>query len=83
VGEVALLLQCALEERGWSQAALCRATGLSTKHVNLLVQGKVPMSPTVAVRVERALPGLLTAEELMYAEVRRQVRAARIQTPVD
>jgi HTH-type transcriptional regulator/antitoxin HigA len=46
-------LQELLEERGMSQRELARRTGLSPKHVNKLLHGLVPLSPDVAVRLER------------------------------
>ncbi|MGH3251711.1 MAG: helix-turn-helix domain-containing protein [Trebonia sp.] len=42
-----------LEERGMSQRDLARRSGLSPKHVNRLLHGLVPLSPDVAVRLER------------------------------
>lgn len=42
-----------LQERGLSQADLARRAGLSLKHVNLVAQGKVPISTEVALRLER------------------------------
>jgi HTH-type transcriptional regulator/antitoxin HigA len=46
-------LQELLEERGMSQRELARRTGLSPKHVNKLLQGLVPLSAEVAMRLER------------------------------
>lgn len=46
-------LQELLEERGMSQRDLARRAGLSPKHVNKLLQGLVPLSADVAVRLER------------------------------
>jgi HTH-type transcriptional regulator / antitoxin HigA len=46
-------LQELLEERGMSQRDLARRAGLSPKHVNKLLHGLVPLSPDVAVRLER------------------------------
>ncbi len=42
-----------MEERGMSQRDLARRTGLSPKHVNKLLQGLVPLSADVAMRLER------------------------------
>ena len=42
-----------LEEQGMSQRDLARRAGLSPKHVNKLLQGLVPLSADVAVRLER------------------------------
>jgi HTH-type transcriptional regulator/antitoxin HigA len=46
-------LQELLEERGMSQRDLARRSGLSPKHINRLLHGLVPLSPDVAVRLER------------------------------
>ncbi|WP_078655956.1 HigA family addiction module antitoxin [Streptomyces fulvoviolaceus] len=43
-----------LEELGVSQADLARRTGLSTKHVNQIVQGIASLSPETALLLERA-----------------------------
>ena len=42
-----------LEEEGLSPRDLARRAGLSPKHVNKLLQGLVPLSADVAVRLER------------------------------
>ena len=42
-----------LEEQGLSQRDLARRADLSPKHVNKLLQGLVPLSADVAVRLER------------------------------
>ena len=42
-----------LEERGVSQRDLARRADLSAKHVNKLLQGLVPLSADVAMRLER------------------------------
>lgn len=39
-----------LEERGWTQADLATRTGFTTKHVNLLLKGKAPISEETALR---------------------------------
>lgn len=61
-----------------SQAWLARQTGLSLKHINMVVNGKDPLSVDVAIRIERAIPSL-SAEDLMVAQARTQVRAARLK----
>ena len=43
-----------LEELSMSRAELARRTGLSTKHIKQIVQGKVPITTDVAQRLERA-----------------------------
>ena len=47
-------LEETLEELSMSQAELARRTGLSTKHINQIVQGKVPITTATARRLERA-----------------------------
>jgi len=42
-----------LEEREMSQAELARRTDLSAKHINQIVKGHVPLSPDVALRLDR------------------------------
>jgi addiction module HigA family antidote len=44
-----------LQERGWTQADLATRTGFTTKHVNLLLKGKAPISEETALRLERVL----------------------------
>ncbi|WP_410659897.1 HigA family addiction module antitoxin [Amycolatopsis sp. lyj-112] len=48
------ILKEQLDEQRVSQADLARRAGLSTKHVNQIVQGVVSLSPDIAVRLERA-----------------------------
>ncbi len=44
-----------LDERGMSQAELARRTGISTKHINLILKGSAPISPETALKLERVL----------------------------
>lgn len=44
-----------LEERDWTQAELANRLGASRKYVNQLISGKVPLSESVAVKLERVL----------------------------
>lgn len=46
-----------LVERGWTEDDLATRTGLNKKHVHLLVQGEIPISEDIALRLERALGG--------------------------
>lgn len=48
-------LRDALEAVGMSQADLARRTGLSTKHVNQVIQGVVALTPETALALERVL----------------------------
>lgn len=41
-----------LEERGWTQAELADRTGYSTKYINQLIKGKVPLSGESALKLE-------------------------------
>jgi plasmid maintenance system antidote protein VapI len=68
-------LRKALERNDIPQALLAYRTGLTTKHVNRVVQGAAPLSVPVAVRIQEAFPSI-SAEELMVAQAREQVRAA-------
>lgn len=49
------ILQRELDERSISQAQLAARTGLSTKHINLVIKGTAPLSPDVAVMLEQVL----------------------------
>ena len=44
-----------LEEKDWTQAELASRLGVSRKHVSQLVSGKVPLSESIAVKLERVL----------------------------
>ncbi len=64
-----------LEERGWSQADLATRTGFTTKHVNLLLKGKAPISEETALRLERVLGS--TARFWLNLEAQYREHAAR------
>jgi len=49
------LLQREIDARGITQAQLAARTGLSPKHINLVVKGHAPLSPDVAVTLEEVL----------------------------
>ncbi|MDT0115910.1 ImmA/IrrE family metallo-endopeptidase [Microbacterium sp. PRF11] len=49
------ILQRELDERSISQAQLAARTGLSTKHINLVIKGTAPLSPDFAVMLEQVL----------------------------
>lgn len=51
----AAYLRIILDHLSLSQSQLAARTGLSTKHVNQVVQGLVPLSPDTALLLERAL----------------------------
>lgn len=44
-----------LEDRGWTQSDLATRTGFTTKHVNLLLKGKAPITEETALKLERVL----------------------------
>jgi HTH-type transcriptional regulator/antitoxin HigA len=44
-----------LEALGMTQADLSRRTGLSTKHINQIIQGFAPLSPDTALALERVV----------------------------
>ncbi|MFG3292324.1 ImmA/IrrE family metallo-endopeptidase [Streptomyces sp. NPDC048179] len=58
-----------LEVLGIPQADLARRTGLSTKHINQVIQGTAPLSPDTALLLERATgvpAGLWNAREAAW-----------------
>lgn len=69
-------IRAALEAEDVSQAMLAVSTGLSPKHVNQIITGRVPLSVDVAIKIENSIPSL-SAEDLMVAQAREQVRQAR------
>ncbi|MGH3299851.1 MAG: helix-turn-helix domain-containing protein [Trebonia sp.] len=69
-----------LEEQGLSQRDLARRAGLSPKHVNKLLQGLVPLSAEVAVRLERVTgtpARLWNSLEAGYRSDLERIRAQR------
>lgn len=44
-----------IESRGWTQAQLARAAGLTPKLVSTIVAGRNPVTPETAIKLERAL----------------------------
>lgn len=49
------LLRRTLDAQGMTQAELADATGLSTKHINQLLQGDIDLSPRCAWRIGHAI----------------------------
>jgi HTH-type transcriptional regulator / antitoxin HigA len=47
-----------------SQAELARRTGLSAKHINLILKGTAPITPDTALKLERVLniPARISSE---------------------
>lgn len=69
-----------LEERDWSQADLASRLDYSTKHVSLLINGKVPLSEDTALRLERVLggqAGFWLTREAQYQAQRARLAAAK------
>jgi HTH-type transcriptional regulator/antitoxin HigA len=62
-----------LEELGISQADLARRTGLSTKHVNQIVQGTAALSPETALLLERTTGVPATVWNTIEASWRAQL----------
>ncbi|WP_160669282.1 ImmA/IrrE family metallo-endopeptidase [Pseudarthrobacter sp. ATCC 49987] len=71
------LLQRELDARAISQAQLAARTGLSTKHINLVIKGTAPLSPDVAVTLEQILG--TSAETWLHLEAAHQAHEARIE----
>ncbi len=44
-----------LEDRGMSQAELARRTGISAKHINMILKGSAAITPDTALKLERVL----------------------------
>lgn len=60
-----------IEERDWTQAELAQRLGYTTKHVNQLIKGKVPLTEEAAIRLERVVGstvGFWLAREAKYRE---------------
>lgn len=70
------MLQEILDKDEIPQALVAARTGLSAKHVNLLVKGRVPLSVEVAVLIEEAFPKIKTFPLLM-AQLRQDVAGAK------
>lgn len=69
------LLQRELDARSISQAQLAARTGLSPKHINLVIKGTAPLSPDVAVTLEQILG--TSAETWLRLEAAYQAHEAR------
>lgn len=71
------ILQRELDARAISQAQLAARTGLSTKHINLVIKGTAALSADVAVTLEEILG--VSAEMWLRLEAARQARDARTE----
>lgn len=69
------LLQRELDARSISQAQLAARTGLSPKHINLVIKGTAPVSADVAVMLEQVLG--TSAETWLRLEATSQAHEAR------
>jgi HTH-type transcriptional regulator/antitoxin HigA len=71
------LLQRELDARLLTQAQLALRTGLSTKHINLVVKGAASVSPDVAVTLEQVLG--TPADTWLHLEAAYQAEQARTE----
>lgn len=71
------LIRRELNAHGISQSQLSSRTGLSTKHINQVIQGVVPLSTSTALLLERALG--LSANLLTSMEAEQQASLGRTQ----
>ncbi len=65
-----------MENRGMTQQELTRRTGASSKHINELLKAKAPISPAMAVKLERALG--MPAQYWLNLEANYQVVVAKL-----
>jgi HTH-type transcriptional regulator/antitoxin HigA len=70
-------LRSAIEAIGMTQADLAKRTGLSTKHVNQIMQGLAPISPDTALALERVLR--VPARFWNTLEANHQARQSRLR----
>ncbi|WP_375401399.1 helix-turn-helix domain-containing protein [uncultured Amnibacterium sp.] len=70
------VLQRELDARGISQAQLAARSGLSTKHINLVIKGHAAISADVAVTLEQVLE--VPAETWLRIEAKHQAHHARL-----
>lgn len=68
-----------LEEQGLNQRDLARRADLSPKHVNKLLQGLVPLSADVAVRLERVTGTPARIWNRLEADYRSDLERTRSQ----
>ncbi len=70
-------LRATLEDATMTQADLARRTGLSTKHINQILQGAASISPETALAFERVLG--VPARFWIALEANHQARVARLR----
>jgi addiction module HigA family antidote len=64
-----------LEERDWTQAQLAERLGCTTKHITLLINGKVPINEETALKLQGVLGG--TAAFWLRREAQYRAAIAR------
>lgn len=67
-----------LEGHDWTQAEVAECLGYTARHLNQLIEGKVPLDEDAALRLERVLGG--SAGFWLTRESRYRERLARIST---
>lgn len=70
-------IQEAMEERGWTQKDLADRLGFSSKHVNLLLNGKASVTLDAAVKLERVVGS--SARFWLRSEANYRTRLAELQ----
>jgi plasmid maintenance system antidote protein VapI len=76
VNTVGQALQDILNENEIPQALVASRTGLSAKHINLVVKGRAPLSVEVAVLIEENFPQI-KAFPLLMTQLRQDVAAVK------
>lgn len=75
-----------LEEREMTQSDLARRLGVSAKHVNQIVKGSAPISPDVALGLDKVLGGSVsfwtTREALYQARMAAQAETQELENQV-
>ena len=71
------MLEYEMEARGMTQQELVRRTGVSAKHINELLSRKSPISPTMAIKLERAIG--MPAQYWLNLEANYQEVVARLE----
>lgn len=70
------MLASEMEIRGMTQQELARRTGVTTKHINEVINAKAPISPAMAIKLERAIG--MPAQYWMNLEANYQEITARL-----
>lgn len=70
------MLEYEMETRGMTQQELTCRTGVSAKHINELIGGKAPISPAMAIKLERAIG--MPAQYWLNLEANYQEVVARL-----